>query len=202
MLERDASSRVHGELLPALRARHESETNRVGYHGGALLSPHVLARPSLVRLERSGRWFGPERGERRVGGRIAVIATPLVGGVGGVLASVHLENHCDPAERAAQLGRLIDAIERHAPGAPVLIGGDLKTSSLGLRELEDRDALADALRRGSLRLDWFLSRGLRLSAPQVLAAVDPQSGDALSDHEAIAVVISPQSDPSSSSSIT
>jgi len=217
------------------RARHRGETNRIGYHGGALLSPHSLQRPALLRLERSGRWFGPERGERRVGGRIAVLGTLAVAGVPVVLASVHLENHCEPEERADQLARLIEGIERYAPGAAVLIGGDVNTSSLGLRELEDRDALADALRRdpgrlmdpvareplfsvaaragfdwrdanrvdvstqrlkdpsrrGRLRLDWFFTRGLRVSDPEVVAAIDPATGEALSDHEAIALTISP-----------
>ena len=46
------------------------------------------------------------------------------------LVSVHFESHGDPAQRASQIGRLIEAIETYAPGRPVLIGGDLNTSTV------------------------------------------------------------------------
>ena len=44
--------------------------------------------------------------------------------------------------------------------------------------------------RGVLHLDWIFCRGLRASAAEVVAAVDPESGEALSDHEAVAVTVS------------
>jgi endonuclease/exonuclease/phosphatase family metal-dependent hydrolase len=50
---------------------------------------------------------------------------------------------------------------------------------------------AEGSERGTLRLDWFFARGLVCSDPAVLAAVDPATGEALSDHEAIAVTIRP-----------
>jgi endonuclease/exonuclease/phosphatase family metal-dependent hydrolase len=189
-----------------------------------------------VRLDGGGDWFDGRRGERRVGGRIAVLATLRVAGGPVTLASVHLESHCDPGRRDAQTAALLEALEAYAPDAPALIGGDLNTHSLGTAELEGGEALARALRadsrrfadpityeplferleragferrtcntdlsterrrggegsqRGTLRLDWFFARGLDCSAPEVLAAVDPATGAALSDHEAIAVTIRP-----------
>jgi endonuclease/exonuclease/phosphatase family metal-dependent hydrolase len=45
--------------------------------------------------------------------------------------SVHFESHGDPAQRAAQMARLIEAIDAYAPGQPVLIGGDLNSSTIG-----------------------------------------------------------------------
>lgn len=39
------------------------------------------------------------------------------------------------------------------------------------------------------KLDWFLTRGVTASDPQVVPAVHPASGSALSDHEMIAVTI-------------
>ena len=220
----------------AERERCAGLRNAVGYHGGAVASARPLERPVLVRLDAGGDWFDGRRGERRVGGRIAVLATLRVAGAPVTLASVHLESHCDPARRDAQTAALLQAIEAYAPGAAALIGGDLNTHSLGSAELEDRDALARALRadprrlaepiayeplverleragferracnaglsterrrsgegsqRGTLRLDWFFARGLACSAPEVIAAVDPETGEALSDHEAIAVTIRP-----------
>ena len=45
--------------------------------------------------------------------------------------------------------------------------------------------------RGALKLDWFLTRGLRATDPEVIAAVDRSAGSPLSDHEAIAVTVEP-----------
>jgi endonuclease/exonuclease/phosphatase family metal-dependent hydrolase len=47
------------------------------------------------------------------------------------LACVHFESHGDPAQRAAQMARLIEAIDAYAPQQAVLIGGDLNTSTIG-----------------------------------------------------------------------
>jgi len=230
---------------PRERETHAGLENAVGYHGGAILSPRALLDPRLVRVERSGRWFDGALGERRVGGRIAVLCRLAIGSREVALAAVHLENNADPAERAAQLEALFDAIDAFAPGLPALVGGDVNTHSLGLAELQDRALLKAALdadpariatpmpheplfalserrgydwracnavgtsterrkraprgtsarepisdhARGVLALDWFFARGLEVGEPEVIPAVDPASGGALSDHEAIAVTI-------------
>ncbi len=217
------------------REAHAGEQNEVGFHGGAILCPRAFVEPALVRVERSGRWFDGALGERRVGGRVAVLCRLPVGPQLVTFASVHLESHSDPEERAAQLEAVLDAIEALAPGAPALVGGDVNTHSLDRVELADRVALARALEadprrladpiaheplfalaerrgydwracnavgtsterrtrqgvsaRGTLALDWFFARGLRVSEPTVLEALDPASGVALSDHEPIAVTI-------------
>lgn len=113
------------------RAWHAGETNRAGLHGAAILSPFSLERPALIRLECAGDWFDGAHGERRVGGRIAIAATLRVGDRPVTLCSVHLESHSDPAARAAQIARLIDALEQYAPGRPTVIGGDLNTVTIG-----------------------------------------------------------------------
>jgi endonuclease/exonuclease/phosphatase family metal-dependent hydrolase len=128
------------------RARHAGATNLVGYHGGAILSPHPLLRPAAVRLETEGAWFDGARGERRVGGRIAVLAQLELARVAVTFASVHLESHGDPAGRAAGLAALLAALEVYDRTAPVVIGGDLNTFSLGLAELGDRERVGAALR--------------------------------------------------------
>ena len=53
----------------------------------------------------------------------------------------------------------------------------------------ERRARGDGSARGTLALDWFFARGLECSEPAVIDAVDPASGAALSDHEAISVTI-------------
>lgn len=113
------------------RGWHAGQRNTFGLHGGGIVSPHHLGRPALARLETSGRWFDGMFGERRVGGRIAVMASLDVMGREVLLVSVHYESHTGPEDRAAQTRVLLEAIERHAPGVPVLIGGDFNTSTVG-----------------------------------------------------------------------
>jgi len=217
------------------RAAHAGQQNALGYHGGAILSSFALTEASLLRIERGGRWFDGALGERRVGGRVAVLCRLPIGGREIAFASVHLESHSDPDERAAQLETVLSALDDFAPGTPVLVGGDVNTHSLSRAEVADRELLARALQsdprrlarpipheplfalaerrgydwracnavgesterrtrgdgstRGTLALDWFFARDLEVSDPAVIDAVDPATGDALSDHEAIAVTI-------------
>jgi endonuclease/exonuclease/phosphatase family metal-dependent hydrolase len=216
------------------REAHAGMQNEVGYHGAAVLSPCALERPALVRLDSGGDWWDGRRSEVRVGGRIAVLATIEVAGTPVTLAAVHLESHCGPGQRDAQIAALLGAVDRYAPGQPVLIGGDVNTHALSQDALEDPKEMARLLRedpnrfrdpvrheplferlrtegfdftacnctgtstqrnpegRGALHLDWFFARGLETSHPEVIAAVDPDSGAPLSDHEAIAVTIHPR----------
>lgn len=134
------------------RAQHAGESNRVGYHGAALLSPHEIVRPALARLDRSGSWFDGVLGERRVGGRMAVLGTLRLAGTAVTLACVHLESHTDPAHRDVQFGLLLDAVDAYAPGAPALIAGDVNTSSLGRDLVRDRAELRGLLERDPGRL--------------------------------------------------
>lgn len=112
------------------RAAHADQINEAGLHGAAILSPHPLQRPALVRLRQDGAWFDDERGERRVGGRIAVLATLAIGDQPVTLATVHLESHSDPDARAEETSVLLDAIDAYAQDQPVIVGGDFNTSTL------------------------------------------------------------------------
>jgi len=226
---------------PEERARCAGLENQAGYHGGAILSALPLERPALVRLDAGGAWLDGRRGEPRVGGRIAVLATVRVGGEAVALGAVHLESHAGPDERDAQTAALLRALDDYAPGAPALVGGDWNTHGLPRAALEDREALRAALAedatrlarpvrheplfarleaagfdwracnraetpterrrsaagnaRGVLHLDWLFARGLRCEAPTVVDAVDPERGEALSDHEIVCVTVAPDLAP-------
>jgi endonuclease/exonuclease/phosphatase family metal-dependent hydrolase len=136
---------------PTERAAFEGRRNDAGFHGNAILARVPLARPKLVRLERRGDWFDGSRGERRVGGRCAVLAQVEAGAARVTLASVHLDSHGTRANRAGEMQTLLDAIDLYDREAPALIGGDLNCFSLDLAELGDPDAVAAALRADPAR---------------------------------------------------
>jgi endonuclease/exonuclease/phosphatase family metal-dependent hydrolase len=119
------------------RRWHAGATNRDGMHGAAILSPCALERPALIRLESTGDWFDGSRGERRVGGRIALAATLSIAGLRLVVVSIHLESHSDPHDRALQVDPLLAAIDQYAPDLPVIVGGDFNTKSAGRAEYKD-----------------------------------------------------------------
>ncbi len=114
----------------AEQVQHPGAVNEAGLHGAAILSPHELIKPMLIRLESEGAWFDGSRGERRVGGRIALLATLPLGNGSVTVVNVHLESHSDPEQRATQVTLLLDAIDLHIGDGPVLIGGDFNTSTI------------------------------------------------------------------------
>ena len=61
-------------------------------------------------------------------------------------------NHLREVETVLQTQAMLDAIERHAPGRPVLIGGDFNTSSFERGDKSDKAKVAHALALDSTRL--------------------------------------------------
>ncbi|MCP8936894.1 hypothetical protein NK718_00050 [Alsobacter sp. SYSU M60028] len=134
------------------QAAFAGQDNVAGLHGAGLVSRSALGRPAMVRLENSGRWFDGAFHERRVGGRIAMLAEYDLAGGPVLLACVHYESHTDPADRLAQTRVMLDAIDELAPGRPVLIGGDFNTSTFTLPEKRDEAHVAAALAADPQRL--------------------------------------------------
>ena len=134
------------------RARHAGEENRDGLHGGAVLSRWPLGRPAMFRLECDGNWLDGARGERRIGGRIAMAGKLPIAGMEVAFVSVHLESHGDPAQRGGQMARLLDAIDAYHGDGPVLVGGDFNTISAGRREVDVEPGLHELLRADPNRL--------------------------------------------------
>lgn len=118
----------------AERADHAGQENALGFHGNAVLSRLALHRPAVFRLEAEGEWFGWSRGEPRVGGRIAIGGQVMLNGIAVTVVGLHLESHSDPAHRAGQMARLVELIAQYDPVAPVLIGGDVNTSTYSWAE--------------------------------------------------------------------
>jgi endonuclease/exonuclease/phosphatase family metal-dependent hydrolase len=137
---------------PRERALHLGEENDAGLHGAAIVSACALERPTLIRLELDGGWFDGSRGERRIGGRMALAGTVRVNGHALVVASVHMESHGDPRSRAGQMRALLESIEAYAPGAAAVIGGDFNTQSAARAQTRDAGSLAALLAEDGGRL--------------------------------------------------
>ncbi|MEM7523350.1 MAG: endonuclease/exonuclease/phosphatase family protein [Pseudomonadota bacterium] len=189
--------------------------NRFGWHGNAVLSAAPFEDLALMRLDRNGRWFavGPDAAgdpdQPRIGGRMAVAAiTPTANGPICVV-STHLESNADAAHRHVQFAALLDMIDDFAPGAPVVIGGDLNTGNHAPPDFDWRAETLFDLARGrgyswdltppgvttreslisphpkrQMKLDWFCVRGVGGRAGPLLASLDP-AGTPLSDHECV-----------------
>ncbi|WP_214469501.1 endonuclease/exonuclease/phosphatase family protein [Mesorhizobium sp. dw_380] len=121
----------------AERSATGETANAEGFHGNAVTSAGPLLRPFLVRLDATGGWFRHERGQPRIGGRMAIGGQVHIGTRRVTVVSVHLENRTNPAGRAVQTRHLLDAIDKYDPEAPVLLGGDFNTLTASHEERHD-----------------------------------------------------------------
>jgi endonuclease/exonuclease/phosphatase family metal-dependent hydrolase len=111
--------------------RHAGEHNARGLHGNGIVTGLRLGDAHVLPLEETGRWLpGREGAQRRIGGRMAVAARVADRAKPLWLVSVHLESHSGAADRAAQIRRLIAGLDALAPGADMVVGGDLNTKEL------------------------------------------------------------------------
>jgi len=197
---------------PAGFARHGSD-NSEGYHGNGMVSAYPIGFPMVIRLDEEADWYAAPAGrQRRIGNRMAVAATFGTGGTRFVACSVHLENRTDGIGRAAQMRTLLDALDAYAEGLPVVIGGDLNThvGPGGYADASEPLFATAAARgydwsacnlarpttrvstwsqsEGVRQLDWFCTRGLRVSDPEVVAALG-EDGSVLSDHEMLLLTL-------------
>lgn len=186
-----------------------SDGNRLGFHGNAILSGLEMRHPAVTRLDEVADWYArPRGGQKRVGTRMAVAAMVTLGEVEIVVCSVHLESDSTEFGRALQMRTLLNALDEMAQGRPVLIAGDLNTpvrrpsealfEQAGGRGYDWRACNAGgpttrpstwSAGAGNYTLDWVCTRGLVVSGPQIVPAVDAD-GTVLSDHDLVLVTVS------------
>ncbi len=192
----------------------EGDDNSIGFHGNGLVSAVPFERPVVMRLDEVADWYiAPKGGQRRIGNRMAIAATIEFRATRFTACSVHLESAADGAGRAVQMQRLLDALDAYAGGLPVLIGGDLNTHvGPGGHDDAAEPLFAMAKSRGydfaacnrarpttrtsywsesegTRQLDWFLTRGLVVTAPEVIPSLAPD-GTVLTDHELTLLTVS------------
>lgn len=180
----------------------------VGYHGNAILSRFKLENVRAVRFPGIEKWYGS--GEHRLGDRNAVVAEIQWDGQPVTLVSTHLESGLlDNRIRGEQTGMILDELDTHAKGQPVIFGGDLNSPhrlpavsqlvQAGF-DIEGCNLLAEPtmqrivegqVTRMGLHIDYLALRGLKAvlnaTSPAVVTAAYPDaSGTLISDHAAVA----------------
>lgn len=116
------------------REWHAGEENSVGYYGNAMVTGHALRRVAMITLDDSGIWFEPPA--PRIGRQMALVATVDFAGGPITVAAAHFDSEA-PRHRAANMEALLDALERYAPGQPVLLAGDFNTKTVDVAHRDD-----------------------------------------------------------------
>ena len=192
----------------------KEDFNLHGWHGNAILSSVPFERTALIRLDDHGHWFVPtgcdtDPGQPRVGGRMAIAAILPTENGPVCVVSTHLESNSGAAHRHGQFDLLLQAIDRFAPGVPVLIGGDLNTGNhippafdwrdetlFGLAEDRGyswaftcdgpttRPSLITPHPQRVMKLDWLAGRGVEPVRTGILTSISG-TGTPLSDHDCV-----------------
>ena len=107
-----------------------------GFHGNAIFSRWPIRQAKIVRLPEQYNWYFDR--QRRIGGRLAILAELDVNGTSVGVGTIHLENRTHGEGRKAQLEAVLREADAMFPGMPVVLGGDLNTNTFDGR---DKDAI-------------------------------------------------------------
>lgn len=106
------------------------------YHGLATLSPWPLSNGRIIRFQRQSsfwkpRWWLPRIGlfQRRLGGRIALVAVAHIANHSIVTYNLHLESKGRDELRVQQLRELLTDARRRADSSLVVVGGDFNLTA-------------------------------------------------------------------------
>jgi len=101
------------------------------YQGMATLSPWPLSEPRVIRFQRQSgfwkpRWYVPNLAvfQRRLGGRIALVAEATIHTRKVVTYNIHLESRGDDALRLQQLDEVLADCRTHVDKPGLVIAGD------------------------------------------------------------------------------
>jgi endonuclease/exonuclease/phosphatase family metal-dependent hydrolase len=128
---------VFGKEFEELGAGSDSTP---AHHGLATLSPWPLSKGRLLRFERQSnfwkpRWYVPQAEvfQRRLGGRIALIAEALIDNQRFVTYNLHLESKGNEDLRVQQLRQTLEDARTHSESSMVIVAGDFNLHA-GSRE--------------------------------------------------------------------
>ena len=100
--------------------------NTLALSGAAILSRYPIGRVENIDLPEIRDKF--RSSEKRLGKKRALLAEIVLPDGPLVVAACHLDSNASPAQRACQLGGVLDSVERSGV-ARALVGGDLNTST-------------------------------------------------------------------------
>ena len=111
-----------------------------GHHGNAILSRWPIKRAKVVRLPEQYNWYFDR--QKRIGGRLAILAELDINGRSLGVGTIHLENRTHGEGRAAQMEVILREAEAMFPGMPVILGGDLNTNTFDGRNKAEIEKIA------------------------------------------------------------
>ena len=145
------------------------------YHGQAVLSALPIRSSYILRFINQSdywqpRWYLPNWRtlQRRLGGRMALVAEIEAGGASLVVYDIHLESREHESLRLLQLEEVLADANRYWPGIPLILAGDLNTKSHAspLIKRLDEAGFRNALGKETVvtnpkgdSLDWIFVRG-------------------------------------------
>jgi endonuclease/exonuclease/phosphatase family metal-dependent hydrolase len=106
--------------------------NTAALHGNAILTRHSFSNAEVIRLPRCENNF--ESKERRIGGRIVIMADLEIGGKIFTAGNTHLDVVNTPRCRATQMRAMLQAMEvrmMQTRNQSAIIGGDLNSHTFG-----------------------------------------------------------------------
>lgn len=106
--------------------------NEKGYHGNAIFSRWPIKKAKIVRLPEQYNWYFDR--QKRIGGRLAILAELDVNGKSVGVGTIHLENRTHGEGRKAQLDTILKEADMFLQGMPVILGGDLNTNTFDGRD--------------------------------------------------------------------
>lgn len=132
--------------------------NTTALHGNAILTRHGFSKVDVIRLPRCENNF--ESKERRIGGRIGILADLDAGGRSVVIGNTHLDVVNTPRCRAKQMRAMLEAMNAR------------------LRTKADKQAAIAAIMGGDLNTHTF-ARGTRLRVMKNTATILGSNHDSL-----------------------
>ena len=137
----------------------EGTRARPAYHGMATLSPWPLSKPRLIHFRDQStfwkpRWYVPDLPvfQRRIGGRIALVAEAAIYGRKVVTYNLHLESRDPDERRLRQLNEVAADCRRQVDQPDLVVAGDFNMNAGGGGAGR---ALADAGLHDAVRLPGY-----------------------------------------------
>jgi endonuclease/exonuclease/phosphatase family metal-dependent hydrolase len=171
------SARLNYVFAPEFRELSQGTDDQPAYHGQAILTSLPILRTRVIRFASQSGFWKPHAYlpawpmfQRRLGGRIALIAELQIPGHKLVVYNLHLESRSAGEIQMAQLEEVLRDAAQYPEQTPILIAGDLNTKYRActaavlarLKKAGYENAAGDAQPRTHIivgSLDWIFARG-------------------------------------------